>query len=298
MEKEAKHRTIFSRFKLKLSFNIILIILILIGLLFLITNYIFLFTKFHIGDFVYNTEDSLKVGKIEGINVLTGNYLVKWNSGEYSNEFFWDIGSLSELEGYDISTLGLKTSSKNANVYSNFKKEDNFKDYVLSSSDSSDKFVVYSQNYGFNYTSELNCKPSYSCSDWGFCKAEYNLDDLLNNNAVFGIQYRLCVDDNGCLPNLLDSQRCVLSTDIITRQKVWCNKTFLEVLDLNGTVLARLDKGLNSNTDSTKMQDYLDININLLTNGYCYYCFNNKKDFDETGRDCGGSCSPCGQTKK
>jgi hypothetical protein len=287
---------IFRKFHLGLSFNIVLLVIIGIGLLFLIINYIFLFTKFSIGDFVYNTEENLKIGQIEGINILTGNYLVKWNSGEFSNEFFWNLEKISELEGYDISSLGLKDKQNSVNFYSNFKKEDKFNDYFVSDSDEFGSTVIFTNGLAFNYTSNENCKPSYFCSDWLSCRAEYNLDNIVDNLSVVGVQYRFCKDDLKCLPNLMDSQKCIFNTEIITREKVWCNKKFLEILSLNGTVLARLDRGLNSG--EVLPDNYLDVNINLITEGYCVYCFNNKKDYDETGRDCGGSCIPCGQIKK
>ncbi|MBM3247399.1 hypothetical protein FJZ17_02580 [Candidatus Pacearchaeota archaeon] len=275
------------------TFNIILIVLICLGLIFLIINYLFLFTKFSVGDFVYTTQGSLKVGQIEGINTLTGNYLVKWNSGEFSDEFFWNLNAISELEGYELSSLGLNDKKSLKQIYSNFQKEDNFKNYVVSSSGNGT--LIY-DDFGFNFTTTKECKPSYSCSDWGFCQAKYTLTNILENNLVIGIQYRYCRDDNSCLPNLLDSQDCVLEKEITTREKIWCNKRFIEVLDTNGTVLARLDNGIN--TKDSLPQNYLDIKINLLSDGYCPYCFNNKKDYDETGRDCGGSCIPCGQIKK
>lgn len=294
MEKRGENYVCF-RSKRGFSFNMFLFILIGIGLIFLLVNYIFLFTKFSIGDFVYDTQGSLEAGQIEGINVLTGNYVVKWNSGEYSNEFFWDIGKLSDLEGYDVVSLGLNKKSDFNSFNYDFQKEDNFSDYVLSLSDDGGT-LVYDDYFYLNYTLEDNCNPSYSCSGWGFCQANYNFDRIINNLPVLGVQYRYCVDDNFCLPNLIDSRECAFNKEILTRERVWCNKKFLEILDLNGTVLARLDNGIN--VPGVLKSDYLDVNINLLTNGYCPYCFNNKKDYDETGRDCGGSCIPCGQVKK
>lgn len=294
MEKEGR-KIGFFRSKRGVSFNFILGIIIGIGLLFLLINYVFLFTKFNIGDFVYSTSSELKTGQIEGINVLTGNYAVKWNSGEYSNEFFWDIGKLEDLGNYEGVSLGLNKKPNFNSFDYDFEKDEDFTTSVLSFSDKQGTLI--SGSYFFlNYSSQDSCNASYSCSGWGFCQADYNLDRIINNLSVSGIQNRYCVDDNSCLPNLIDSRICEFNREIITREKIWCNKKFLEILDINGTVLARLDNGINTEMDYKV--NYLDVKINLLTEGYCFYCYDNKKDYDETGRDCGGSCIPCGQLKK
>ncbi len=280
---------------LRYSGLILTMILVLGLLLLLIFYYIFLLTRFDIGDYVL-IKDTNQIGRIDGLSLFKAGYLEKLSTGEYISTPFWKISSLSQIQNYNLIYTQAKivNVSKGYTYDPNFKKEDSFNDYIISQDvNFSGKYnLIYlgiSNNLSY-FNSNLDCTPDFSCSDWGECHAEYTLRNILNNESVQGISYRFCQDSKGCFPNLIDSKVCEDKVVITTQVKTWCNKEYLEVIDGYGRVLARLNNNDRSN--------YMDISLNVFDRGYCYYCFDGKKDFDETGKDCGGSCFACTSKKK
>ena len=266
----------------------VLIILGIIALLFT-AYYSFLLISYDVGDYIYN-KNTLEVGSVQGIDVFKLGYLIKWGSGNYSSASVWSIDSVSNIDTSDVSDLprNISNATSVSGVGSKFTPEDNFNDYIVSSENdnsSATTLLYFSDSGQFNYTGKTSCSSDFSCSDWGICHLDYNLNIILQNKPLTGKSYRFCKDNNQCLPNIIDSKSCEDKINITTQLTRWCGQDYLEIIDDSGTVLARL-----SNQDQT---DYLDVNLNILDNGYCYYCYDGKRDFDETGKDCGGPCLPC-----
>ena len=71
------------------------------------------------------------------------------------------------------------------------------------------------------------------------------------------------------------------------KKKKWCNKDYIELLDKDGKVVARIEQGKSG-------LSYVNVFINVNGKGYCYYCHDGVKNYDEEGVDCGGSCDSCG----
>lgn len=265
---------------------------IVIGLI--IIYYSFLLFLFSVGDYVSN-KNTGQIGQISGISPVKLGYLIIWSDGEYSVEQFWSIQTLSTLENLEEIEEINHLKSENYSSTAEFTKEDNFKDYIISENSSSSglgsKVLMYlGTSGGLSYSAEKNCSADFICSDWSPCYVDYTLRVLFSNEPLKGVSYRYCKDNNECFPGLVDSQECSNQINITTRVQTWCNKEYLEVLDSYGRVLVRLD--------NNKFKNYLDINLNMDNTGYCYYCHNGKKDFDETGKDCGGSCISCAELKK
>jgi len=274
-------------------FTRVLIILgIIIGLA--IIYYSFLLFLFGIDDYV-SSKNTAEIGKVVGISPVKMGYLIMWSNGEYSTEQFWSISSLSSIEDAEQMEQITQLKSENSSSFAEFKKEDNFNDYVISESNSgsgsSSNVLMYFSSFGnLSFSAKPNCSADFVCSDWGACYADYTLRSLFSEDAINGISYRYCKDNNQCFPDLVDSKDCSNQINITTRIQTWCNKEYLEVLDGYGRVLARVD--------NNKFKNYLDVSLNIDNTGYCYYCHDGKKDFDETGKDCGGSCMSCAELKK
>jgi len=132
------------------------------------------------------------------------------------------------------------------------------------------------------------CAPNFVCGAWSECSADYNVENLIYQTSVSGVKTRLCIDKENCLVNFEEKQNCSLQEEIIAENKVWCNQNYTEIKDKKtGKVLARLKLGING-----KM---IDVDLNVEGKGYCPYCFDGIKNYDEEDVDCGGSCVPCAE---
>lgn len=131
---------------------------------------------------------------------------------------------------------------------------------------------------------EEGCTPSFECDGWGECNIKYNIDDILHNGIVSGAKTRICSDETGCSASYLDEGACSLKEEVEAEVTTWCNSEYIEIISKEtGEVLSRLKY------DGEK----LEVDINLIGKGYCWYCYDNEQDYDEQGLDCGGSCIDC-----
>jgi len=275
-------------FKLIVAVIVIILVLILVGIYFL-----FLTARFSIGDYIIS-KDTGKVGQVKGISFMQAGYLIYYPSTDlYTTEPFWNLQSLSDLQNYKILDIERNLTIGNSkDFFPDFKSEDNFNDYLISrdSSNQTSSLIYKNSLITFNYSAKKDCSPKFICSGWGICHAEYTIDMIVSNQPIQGISYRYCKDENKCFPDIVDSEKCENKMNITTRVTRWCNSDYLEVVDGYGRVLSRLK--------NTNIKSGLDISLNMMDKGYCYYCYDGKKDFDETSKDCGGSCISCAELKK
>lgn len=270
---------------------------IILTILFLIfVFYFYLSAKFSPGDLVYKKSDVLKIGEVKALNAFRAGYLILWRDGSYSVEFVENIAKLADIEDLNdtYNELNKSDNTNNPLYYQGFKQESNFEDYSLENAYSDSGVekgsgvatLVYKGATNFSFNITKNCTPEFFCEDWSSCHTDYNLKDIIERRVLFGVQYKRCVDSKDCFPDIIDSRICINSQNISVRTRVWCGENQTEILDLTtNKIVARL------NTKNTL--NYVDINLNLISEGSCYYCFDKKKNYDETGRDCGGSCKPC-----
>jgi hypothetical protein len=134
------------------------------------------------------------------------------------------------------------------------------------------------------------CIPDYICGTWGVCEAEYNLQELFLNGQTSGKTTRTCVDKNNCALGFAETKDCSIKEAVSVRNKNWCNQNYTEVLNGAGVVIARLKKSINGES--------VNVDINANGEGYCAYCFDGIKNYDESGIDCGGSCTTCSNIKE
>jgi len=129
-----------------------------------------------------------------------------------------------------------------------------------------------------------------NCSDWGECKIEIeSWKDLLKGIIMkYGKQYRTCYYRcKGKIEERNESASCIVREELIVEKGEECYATHYYVKDPSNRTLAKikmpsLEKGLDIKLLVKKEVDY------------CWYCFDGKKDYDETGIDCGGEhCPAC-----
>ena len=134
-----------------------------------------------------------------------------------------------------------------------------------------------------------------SCSVWGICEAVYTLSDVLNEDiSQKGWQKRTCTASDGDL--VIESQPCTPKINIKTTRTKWCLTDYVEVSDkITGELVCRLKESEIPGFDLTRLD--VAFVYDEFT-GYCDYCYDEEKNYDEENLDCGGpSCPACLYTK-
>lgn len=142
------------------------------------------------------------------------------------------------------------------------------------------------------------CSPNWVCGDWGICEAEYSIAQvLLGYTKSSGISKRSCYDSTGCVNFRQEKVSCDMNIPIEARKVEWCQQTYIEIVDkTTNQLVSRVKESLIGNfTRLTR----IDISfISSEVGQFCDYCYDGKKNYDETGVDCGGpSCPACSEVK-
>lgn len=257
-----------------LSFLLILII---------IFTFYYFFFHFKTGDLVYK-KNLNTIGEIAGISPLKLGYLVYWQDGTYTDEFVFNLEKVEQIKESNLSQNSTQNKTrpylppaKAENI--NFSKT-LFNELLREKIDNTDN--IYGQ---IPQKTKIGiCIPNLKCGDWSDCQVNYNFESLINPDRIEGLEYKSCTDLNKCIPDIIGSRACISKINVTVSTGFWCGREYTEVMDKNGKIVARLDTKNQSN--------YLDVNINL-GEDYCFYCYDQKKNYDETDVDCGGSCKSC-----
>ncbi|MFA6022748.1 MAG: NosD domain-containing protein [Candidatus Pacearchaeota archaeon] len=140
------------------------------------------------------------------------------------------------------------------------------------------------------YQQECSCIPDFKCGENSLCEFNYSVTDVLQGKPVLsGQQFSLCSDAKKCENNTVNYSSCDVGTPVrIVNSKI-CYEDYVEVYDIASNKLV-------SRLKSSQVSGLKKLDIGLITSsfaGYCNFCFDGIKDFDETDVDCGGSCAPC-----
>ena len=104
------------------------------------------------------------------------------------------------------------------------------------------------------------CQPDWECEEWGECKAEYKLKDVLAGKTVItGKQKRVCIDKNKCKPEKQEVQDCDFVIPVSVR--VCKDENYIGVYDESGNLLAVFNR--------KNLEQRLDINFPILENQIC-----------------------------
>jgi hypothetical protein len=125
--------------------------------------------------------------------------------------------------------------------------------------------------------------PKWECQKWSECRAFYNLHDIIKGNVLLsGEQY--------CLEDRLKRRPCNPGKQIKIKKVSKCSIDYLEIYDMSDKLISKmhLEKGAF---------EKLNVDITMEESDYCFYCFDNIKNFDEDGVDCvfekDGNCPLC-----
>jgi uncharacterized delta-60 repeat protein len=134
------------------------------------------------------------------------------------------------------------------------------------------------------------CTPVFECGEWGECRVDYNIENLIEEDYVElqGVRTRVCTDTRGCISYPVEfEENCSVTVPVVFNETEWGNESYVFVYDEEtGQVVARLKPG----------SLYLTFTPTSL--GYYDYCFDEQKNYDEEGIDCGGSCPACSKEYK
>ena len=142
------------------------------------------------------------------------------------------------------------------------------------------------------------CVQNISCGDWGKCSVVYSLKDVLASELKFlsGKQERICGDTKKCTKeSYLEKRDCNVELSVATSVVEWCGEKYVEVRSKDTNKIV-------SRVKQSQMIGNSKIDVGMVVtdfSGYCSYCYDGDKDYDETGVDCGGlNCSMCEPAKK
>lgn len=141
---------------------------------------------------------------------------------------------------------------------------------------------------------ECDCIPEYECEDWEECKVDYDIHNIFHYEPLIkGTEYRTCVETTNCEleeDEIIERRECSLVLPIRLARAEWCFEQYIEIYDASTDELVSRIK-----ESSVQGISKLDIAFTITEfKGYCSYCFDGVKNFDEEEVDCGGpGCPAC-----
>ncbi len=140
------------------------------------------------------------------------------------------------------------------------------------------------------------CLSVFDCTSWTECKADYDLNMVIHGEASLGGQQsRLCKDLRGCENQTIQWQNCSMALTIKAEKTSWCFEPYVEIYDIDtNKLISRIKESVIQQSPSQRIKT-LDIGF-IVSNfsGYCSYCYDGVKNYDESDIDCGGSgCTKC-----
>ena len=141
---------------------------------------------------------------------------------------------------------------------------------------------------------ECSCIPDYDCGEWEDCLVNYDVDSILKGEVnASGLKKRTCEETKGCVdeePTVIEKRECSLTLPVRAEISEWCFEEYVELYDINtNKLVSRIKENVVVNVKG--------LNIGFFATefaGYCSYCFDRVRNYDEDEIDCGGSgCAPC-----
>jgi hypothetical protein len=132
------------------------------------------------------------------------------------------------------------------------------------------------------------CKPHYECLNWSECNYQDKVGDILKGEiSLTGYKERLCVDTHECKENITEYMNCTSGIELEFVKEIVCKENILIALNKKTRVPI-----MAVNLDSWEA-NLLDVSYIQSNATYCPTCYDEVKDGNEQGIDCGGDCRPC-----
>ncbi|MCX6749026.1 MAG: right-handed parallel beta-helix repeat-containing protein, partial [Candidatus Pacearchaeota archaeon] len=152
--------------------------------------------------------------------------------------------------------------------------------------------------------SDISCRPTWKCSDWGECQVSYKMSDVVKNKIeTAGEQSRTCQDESKCYSSTTEKRSCSLTRAVTVKNVEWCNEKYVEICDAETKQIVSRIRETGFDQESLKSVGLITgkvikgVDIGLIVanfTGYCDYCYDDVKNYDETSVDCGGpNCPVC-----
>lgn len=140
----------------------------------------------------------------------------------------------------------------------------------------------------------LGCRYKWECSEWSDCQVDYTTQEVFEGLVLdTGYRERICRDIEGCRKAKIEREECELAIPVYSRTADWCADTYVELYERDtDKLVSRIKK-----EQVEEFKDLARLHISFIVaefGGYCDYCYDGIKNYDETGIDCGGpSCPAC-----
>ncbi|MEK6875057.1 MAG: NosD domain-containing protein [Nanoarchaeota archaeon] len=134
----------------------------------------------------------------------------------------------------------------------------------------------------------------WSCKEWSSCMASYNIKDVFEGNInTSGVKERICEDLTLCRDDKTERKECDISIPVSIRNSEWCEENYVELYEkTTNKLVSRVKKQEIANFANLSRVDISFITTEF--SGWCDYCFDGVKDYDEINIDCGGNnCPAC-----
>jgi hypothetical protein len=202
-------------------------VLIFIGILIFI--FFINFSTYHKGDFVFKLtpEERAIMGKVEAKSLFGGTYVVSWQNNEIEEISKKEIYSIDEINEYQLEKIIKK--SNNTNYYTT---NLNPKDFQVLSSNLNSKSLLNRFLDLILPIRKKNCNSEYICSNWSNCYADYNIKTITEIKEIKGLQGKICIDKNHCLPEKIITKECELKIPIVLKK---ISKTEIEIYSENNS---------------------------------------------------------------
>ncbi len=224
------YRIAEKRLKIK---GVILVPVLLVALLIFSLVFLYLYSSFNVGDFVYKKNAQI-LGEIKNTS-LTLNPMVKWQDGRYSRESIFSIGKVDDLELESIQDMLELNNQGGFSLYSwssggtalneetPIKKLQDLKDYTVQ-------------------IKEEDCIPSFICEEWSECRVGYNVSSMSLGKVTSGTKTRLCRDYSGCMSDFVYSESCGIRSPVSLEKTSIEEGEYLELYDVDNNIVARITK--------------------------------------------------------
>jgi len=131
-----------------------------------------------------------------------------------------------------------------------------------------------------------------NCTEWEECIVDYSHEDVLRGNYILqGMQKRYCNDSNHCLKHQFEERRiCNLTVPVEIKKVERCHSEYLNIYETKTNKLVATFKEQRLANMSKLFVMFTPTD----SEGYCSYCYDGIKNYDEEGVDCGGpNCPVC-----